>query len=75
VEVSSGDDDVTKKLAGDDTRDGGASSAEPIAPILISSNVSEQADPSIIDQIALTDPFANQRRCKRPLPVPKRKQS
>jgi hypothetical protein len=50
VEVSSGDDDVPtldalatkqKKLAGDAAKDGGASSAEPIAPDPINFNASE----------------------------------
>jgi hypothetical protein len=50
VEVSSGDADLPtfdalatkqKKLAGDAAKDGGASSAEPIAPDPIKSNASE----------------------------------
>jgi hypothetical protein len=50
VEVSNGNDDVPtldalatkqKKSAGDDAEDGGASSAEPVAPNPISSNASE----------------------------------
>jgi hypothetical protein len=49
VEVSSGEDDVTKKLASDDAGDGGASSVEPVAPIPISSNVSEQANHYVAD--------------------------
>jgi hypothetical protein len=75
MEVSSGEDDVTKKSVGDDAGDGGASSAEPIAPNPISSNVSEQVDPSIIDQVTSTDPPASERRCKRPSPVSKQNQS
>jgi hypothetical protein len=75
VEVSSDEDEVTKKSVGNDVGDGGASLAEPIVPIPISSNVSEQADPSIADRVALTDPPASVHRCKRPSLVPKRKQS
>jgi hypothetical protein len=52
MEVSSGEDDVTKKSAGDDIRDGGASSAEPITPNLIRSNALGQTDPSIADWAA-----------------------
>jgi hypothetical protein len=40
VELSSGKDDVTKKSAGDDAGDGGASSAELIAPSTIRSDAS-----------------------------------
>jgi hypothetical protein len=75
VEVSSGEDDVTKKSAGDDVVDGGASSVESITPISISSNVSEEANPSVADRVASTNAPTSRRRCKRPLPVPKRKQS
>jgi hypothetical protein len=75
VEVSSGDDDVMKKSVGDDARDGRASSAELIAPILINSNVSKHVDFSITDRVTSTDPPASGRRCKRPPPVPKWKQS
>jgi hypothetical protein len=75
VEVSSGEDDATKKSTSDDTGDGGASSAEPIAPILISSNVLELADPSVADRVASTDPPASGHRGKRPPSIPKRKQS
>jgi hypothetical protein len=59
VKVSSSEDDVMKKLAGDAARDGGASLAEPVTPISISSNVSEQVDPFIADQVASTDPPAS----------------
>jgi hypothetical protein len=38
MDVSSGEDGVTKKSTGDDARDGGASSAEPITPSPIRSN-------------------------------------
>jgi hypothetical protein len=71
MELSSGDDDVTKKSAGDDTGDGGASSTQQITPIPISSNVSKHADPSVIDRAALTDPPASRRKRKHPPPVPK----
>jgi hypothetical protein len=64
-----------KKSTGDDAEDGGASTAKPIAPILISSNVTEQANPSVTDQLASTDPPAIERKRKRPPPVPKLKQS
>jgi hypothetical protein len=63
VEVSSGEDDVTKKSAGDYAGDGGASSAEPIP---ISSNVLEQADPSVTDWVASIEPPASRCRCKHP---------
>jgi hypothetical protein len=66
MEVSTGDDDVTKKSAGDDTGDGRASSTQPITPIPISSNVSKHADPSVVDRAALTDPPASRRRRKHP---------
>jgi hypothetical protein len=69
VDVSSGEDDVTKKSAGD----GGASSAEPIAPNPIRSNASGQTDPSVADRAASTDPLIGGRRRKRPSPVPKQK--
>jgi hypothetical protein len=75
VEVSGVEDDVTKKSTGDDVEDGGASTAKPIAPILISSNVTEQANPSVTDQVASTDPPASEHKRKRRPPVPKLKQS
>jgi hypothetical protein len=75
VEVSGVEDDATKKSTGDDAEDGGASTAKPIAPILISSNVTEQANPSVTDQLASTDPPASERKRKRPPPIPKLKQS
>jgi hypothetical protein len=70
VEVPSGEDDVTKKSAGNDTGDGGASSAEPVAPNLIRSNTPRQTYPSIVDRAASTDPPVGGRRHKSPLPVP-----
>jgi hypothetical protein len=73
VEVSSSEDDVIKKSASDDVRDGGASSAEPIAPNPIRSNASGQTDPSIADRAASTDPPVGGRRRKCPPPVPNQK--
>jgi hypothetical protein len=61
MEVSSGEDNVpktdasadkTKAPDGNDAKDGGASSAEPIAPNLIRSNAPKQANSSIADQVA-----------------------
>jgi hypothetical protein len=75
MEVSSGEDDVTKKSAGDDIRDGGASSAEPITPNLIRSNALGQTDPSIADWAASADLPVGGCKHKRPPPVPKRKQA
>jgi hypothetical protein len=58
VEVSSGEDDASKvdtlpakqKVPdGDDAEGEGVSSAEPIAPALISSSVLKQAKPSTAD--------------------------
>jgi hypothetical protein len=75
VEVSSSEDDVPKKSAGDDAGNGGASSAESIAPNSIRSNVSRQTDPSIADWAASTDPPVGRRRCKHPPSVSKQKQA
>jgi hypothetical protein len=84
VEVSSGEKDVPtpdasaikqKKSVDDDTEDGGASSAKPIASNPTSSNASEQTNPSIADRVASTNPPIGRRRCKRPPPVPKWKQA
>jgi hypothetical protein len=75
VEVSSGEDDVTKKSAGDDARDGEASSAESIAPNPIKPSTPVQIDPSVADRAASTDPPVGGRRCKHPPPVPKQKQA
>jgi hypothetical protein len=74
MEVSSGEDDVMKKSGGDDAGDGGASSAEPIAPNPIRSNVPGQTDPSVADQVASTNPPIGGCTCKRPPPIPKQKQ-
>jgi hypothetical protein len=67
VEVSNGEDDVTKKSTGDDVGDGGASSAELIAPNPIRSNVSGQTDPSVADRAASTNPPIGRCRHKCPL--------
>jgi hypothetical protein len=73
VEVSSGEDDVTKKSAGDDAGDGGASSANPIAPNPIKFNALGQIDPSVADRATSTNPPVGGRKRKRPPPIPKRK--
>jgi hypothetical protein len=66
--VSSGEDDVPKTNAssnkrkapyGDDVEDKGVSSAKPIAPNPIMSNVLEQAGSSITDQTASIVPPAS----------------
>jgi hypothetical protein len=84
VEVSSGEDDAPKAdtLAakqkvpdGGDAEGEGVSSAKPIAPSPISSNVSEQAEPSIADRVAIVAPSINGQKQKRPPPIPNRKQS
>jgi hypothetical protein len=75
VEVSSGEDNVTKKSAGDDARDGGASSAEPTTPKSIRSNAPGQTDPSVANRAATTDPPVGGRRHKRPPSIPKWKQA
>jgi hypothetical protein len=69
VEVSSGEGDVTKKSAGDDAGDGGVSSAELIAPILIRSDALGQTGPSVADRVASTSPPVGRRRHKRPRPI------
>jgi hypothetical protein len=56
VEVSSGEDDMAKKSANDDTGDVGASSAEPIAPIPIRFDALRQTDPSATDRAASIAP-------------------
>jgi hypothetical protein len=70
VEVSSGEDDVSKTetlvgkkktLACDDAEDGGVSSVELIAPNPISSGMPEQADPSTNDWVATVVPPAGGR--------------
>jgi hypothetical protein len=71
VDVSSGEDDVTNKLAGDDVGDEGASSAKSVAPSPIRSDVLGQTDPYVIDRVASTAPPGRRHKC--PPPVPKRK--
>jgi hypothetical protein len=58
VELSDGDDNVLKEPTGDDADDGGAASAEHIAPNPIGSNVLGQAHPSVVDQVDATTPLA-----------------
>jgi hypothetical protein len=83
VEVSSGEDDVPKTnalidkkkaSAGDDAKDGGVSSAEPITPYPISSDALEQAEPSVADRPAPVIPPTGRHGRKRPPPIIKRKQ-
>jgi hypothetical protein len=70
VEVSSGEDNVSKIDApidkrkapdGDVVEDGGASSTEPITPNSIKSNVPKQTHPSIADRATSIVPPANGR--------------
>jgi hypothetical protein len=75
VEVYSSEDNVTKKSTSDDAGDGGASSAESIAPNPIRSNTPRQTDPSVADRAASTDPPVGRHRRKHPPPIPKRKQA
>jgi hypothetical protein len=83
VEVSSGEDNVPKTDAsvdkrkvpdGDDTEDGGVSSAKPITPNPIRIDAPEQADPSIIDRAASIVPPASGRARKRPTTTIRRNQ-
>jgi hypothetical protein len=71
VEVSNGEDNVTKKSPGNDGGDVGDSSAKPIAPSLIRSNAPKQTNPSATDQAVSTTPPVGGRRHKRPPPAPK----
>jgi hypothetical protein len=73
MEVSSSEDDVTKKSADNDAGDGGASSVEPILANSIRLNAPGQTDPFIAGWVASTDPPIGGRRCKRPPLVPKQK--
>jgi hypothetical protein len=68
VDVSSGEDDAPKKSTSDDARDGGASSAESIAPNPIRSNVLVPTGPFVTEWAATTDPPIGVRRHKRPPP-------
>jgi hypothetical protein len=80
VEVSSGNDDASKidalvvelkAPAGDEAEGEGVSSAELIAPGLISSNTSAQADPSVVDRVISSAPFAGRQKRKCPPLIPK----
>jgi hypothetical protein len=82
VEVSSGDDDASmidalaakpRAPASDEVDGEGISSAEPIAPDPISSNMPAQADPSIADRVISSAPSARGQKRKCPPPIPKRK--
>jgi hypothetical protein len=79
VEVSSGDDDASKidslaadpKVpAGDEAEGEGVSSAEPIAPSLISSNKSVQIVPSVANQVIPSAPSTGGKKQKHPSYVP-----
>jgi hypothetical protein len=81
VDVSSDEDDglkpdaladKKKASASDDTEDGGVSSAEPIAPNLINSDVLEQSDPFVVDQVATTVLPTGERGRKCPPPATRR---
>jgi hypothetical protein len=83
VEVSNGkynatkpnaSDDKEKALAGDDAEDGGASSAELIAPNLISYNAPKQFNTSITNQVTTVVPPTGGHGHKHPPRVIKRKQ-
>jgi hypothetical protein len=82
VEVSSGDDDVSKidalaaklrVLADNEAECEGISLAEPIAPGPIRSNTSVQADPS--DRVLSSTPSAGGQKRKCPPLIPKCKPS
>jgi hypothetical protein len=75
VEVSSDEDARLKPDAlahqkkasdGHDIEDGGVSSAEPIAPNLISSSAPEQSNPSATAQVTTTILLSGGHGCKRP---------
>jgi hypothetical protein len=81
VEVSSGEDDVSrptasanklKKSAVDDAKDGGVSSAEPIAPNPISSGTPGQSDPSIAAWVVAPVLPSGKHGQKCPLPATRR---
>jgi hypothetical protein len=75
AELSDGDDNVLKEPTSDDTDDGGATSAEHIAPNLIRSNVVGQAHPIVADQVDATATSTGGQKRKCPPPAFKRKQS
>jgi hypothetical protein len=66
---------VTKKRTGDDAGDGGASSAELIAPSPIRCDTPRQTDPFVADRVASTTPPVGKCRHKRPPHVPKQKRT
>jgi hypothetical protein len=80
MEVSSDEDDVLKpdasvgkqkKSAGDDAKDEVVSSAEPIAPNLISSGAPGQSNPSAAGRVAASIFPIGKHGCKRPPPSPR----
>jgi hypothetical protein len=75
VELLDGDDNVLKEPTDDDADDGGATSAEIIAPNPIVSNMVGQAHPSVADRVDATSPPASGQKRKRPSSALKRKQS
>jgi hypothetical protein len=75
VELSDGDNNVPKKLAGDDADGGGTTSAEHVAPNPIDCNLLGQAHPSVVDCFKVTAPSASGQKRKCPPPSLKRKQS
>jgi hypothetical protein len=70
-----GDDNVLKEPTGDDADDGGATSAEHIAPDPIDSNMVGQAHPSVADWVDVTAPLAGGQKRKCPPLALKHKQS
>jgi hypothetical protein len=82
VNLSSNDDTITvpkpdvladqKTLAGDEARDDGVTSAEPIALVPISSAVLEPSKSSAADQVLAIVPPSSKRGRKRPPPATKR---
>jgi hypothetical protein len=84
VEVSSGDDDASKTNAlvveprapaGDEAKDEGISSTEPITPGPIRSNTLAQTDPSVADRVVSSTPSAGGQKQKCPPFVLKHKPS
>jgi hypothetical protein len=60
-------------LAGDKAEGEGVSSAEPIAPSLVSSNMLAQVNPSVADRVISSAPSAGGQKWKHPTPIPKHK--
>jgi hypothetical protein len=69
VKLSDGDDNMLKESTGDDVVDGGATSAEHIAPNPIGSNVVGQAHPLVADRIDATAPSVDGQKRKHLLPA------